>query len=206
MTSQANLQSDDLQARKAETRRSAGAIRRQLHERSTGAGAALAAQDLGFLGAPGGRVVSGFYPYKSEIDVLPLMARLSEQGWRTALPVVVADGLPLEFRLWRPGEETVAGVWNIPIPDETSPATDPDVLLVPMLAFDAHGYRLGYGGGFYDRSLERLRATKKVIAVGVAYRGQQRDHVPHDDLDQPLDWVLTEEGLITPRKDSPECA
>jgi len=139
------------------------------------------------------RVVSGFFPYKSEISTLPLLRRLAGEGWNVAMPVVIAAGLPLIFRRWQPGEATVPGVWNIPVPPETSPELQPDVLLVPMLAFDRQGYRLGYGGGFYDRTLVKLRAAKPVVAVGVAYAAQEVPAVPRADYDQPLDWIMTEE-------------
>jgi 5-formyltetrahydrofolate cyclo-ligase len=85
------------------------------------------------------------------------------------------------------------GLWDIPVPPETAPEVIPDVLLVPMLAFDRRGYRLGYGGGFYDRTLEKLRALKKVTAVGVAYHAQMADDVPVGPHDAPLDYVMTEQ-------------
>ena len=156
----------------------------------------LAQRGLPFASAPPQSVISGFFPYKSEISTLPLLTRLHEDGWKLAMPVVMGEGLPLTFRIWAPGEPTVSGIWNIPVPAETSPEVLPDVLLVPMLAFDAKGYRLGYGGGFYDRSLERLRAVKPIIAVGIAYDEQRVDGVPHLAYDQPLDWVLTPSGPL----------
>ena len=91
------------------------------------------------------------------------------------------------------------GMWDIPVPAETAPEVLPDVLLVPMLAFDAQGYRLGYGGGFYDRTLEKLRALKPVVAIGVAYAAQEVTEVPHGDHDQPLDLIMTEKGPFTMR-------
>ena len=136
--------------------------------------------------------VSGFYPYLSEISVLELLGRLASAGWATALPVVVAKDEPLIFRRWSPGEALVSGLWGIQIPPGTALEVSPDVLLVPMLAYDARGYRLGYGGGFYDRTLAKLRASKKITAIGVAYSGQEVEEVPHDEHDQPLDWIMTE--------------
>lgn len=161
------------------------------------AGAKLAAAGLDFLGLEP-RVVSGFKSFADEIDVLPLMARLARQGWRTALPVVVARGRPLLFRAWEPGEPTVAGPWSIPVPLATAPELEPDVLLVPMLAFDRQGFRLGYGGGFYDRTLAVLRAMKPVVAVGVAYAAQEVAELPRGPHDEPLDWILTEDGPKRP--------
>ncbi len=138
------------------------------------------------------RIVSGFHPYKTEISTLVLLDRLSNEDWQTALPVVQGKGLPLIFRAWRPGEALVSGLWDIKIPPESAGIVEPDVLLVPMLAFDRRGYRLGYGGGFYDRTLAQLRARKAVTAIGIAYHGQGVEEVPHDDLDQRLDYIMTE--------------
>jgi 5-formyltetrahydrofolate cyclo-ligase len=156
----------------------------------------LAQRGLPFAFAPPQAVISGFFPYKSEISALPLLTRLHGDGWTLAMPVVVGEGLPLTFRIWAPGEPTVAGIWNIPVPAETSPEGLPDVLLVPMLAFDARGYRLGYGGGFYDRTLIKLRALKPIVAIGVAYSGQEVAEVPRADHDQPLDYIMTEKATF----------
>jgi 5-formyltetrahydrofolate cyclo-ligase len=142
------------------------------------------------------RVVSGFFPYKSEIDVRPLLGKLAAEGWTTCLPIVIAKNEPLMFRRWLPGEPTVPGVWDIPRPADDAPEVLPDVLLVPLMAFDRLGYRLGYGGGFYDRTLEKLRKRKTVTAIGVAYADQQVDSVPRGAHDQPLDFILTEKGLL----------
>ncbi len=154
------------------------------------AGAALAARGLPIRLDPG--IVSGFIPYKSEISTIPLLNALRRCGWTTALPVVIAPGQPLVFRAWAPGAPLVAGVWDIPIPPETATEVLPDVLLVPMLAFDRAGYRLGYGGGFYDRTLEKLRKLKPVTAIGIAYQAQMVDQVPRGVHDAPLDYVMTE--------------
>ncbi|MFN4143898.1 5-formyltetrahydrofolate cyclo-ligase [Aestuariivirga sp.] len=137
-------------------------------------------------------IVSGFIPYKSEITTLPLLERLGREGWVTSLPVVVAADAPLVFRAWKPGDELLPGMWDIPIPHASAPEVLPDVLLVPMLAFDRQGYRLGYGGGFYDRTLEKLRKLKKIVAVGVAYHAQMVEEVPRGPFDAPLDFVMTE--------------
>ncbi len=140
------------------------------------------------------RIASGFMPFRTEIDVRPLLDALAEAGWRTALPVIEGPKLPLTFRAWAPGDPTVAGRWDILHPAPEAPVVEPDVLLVPMLAFDARGFRLGYGGGFYDRSLALLRAKKPVIAIGIAYAGQEVPEVPRGEFDEPLDWILTEKG------------
>lgn len=155
------------------------------------AGPALAARGLPVVRQPG--IVSGFIPYKSEISTIPLLNTLRRAGWTTALPVVIAPAQPLVFRSWAPGEPLVPGVWDIPMPAETAAEVLPDVLLVPMLAFDRAGYRLGYGGGFYDRTLEKLRKLKTVVAIGIAYQAQMVDEVPRGPHDAPLDFVMTEE-------------
>jgi 5-formyltetrahydrofolate cyclo-ligase len=113
---------------------------------------------------------------------------------------VLGKNLPLKFRLWTPGEPTIAGVWNIPMPPEAAAEIFPDVVLVPMLAFDKQGYRLGYGGGFYDRTLRQLRARKSIEAIGIAYAAQEIPKVPHGEHDEPLDWILTERGIRKPER------
>ena len=100
------------------------------------------------------------------------------------------------FRAWTPGDAMDSGVWGIAEPKADKPALDPDILLMPLLAFDRQGWRLGYGGGFYDRTLQGLRARKAVVAVGLGYDEQEVDAVPHLDYDQRLDWVLTPSGPL----------
>jgi 5-formyltetrahydrofolate cyclo-ligase len=160
------------------------------------AGAQLADHGLPFLKIAPGAVVSGFSAIRDEIDPAALLARLHAAGYRLCLPVIEGKGLPLVFRAWSPGDAMGKVQWGIaePLPDK--PVLEPDVVLVPLLAFDAMGYRLGYGGGFYDRTLERLRAIKPVVAVGVAYDELKVDAVPHQGYDQPLDWVLTPSGPL----------
>jgi 5-formyltetrahydrofolate cyclo-ligase len=155
------------------------------------ASARLAAHGLGFAGIASTAVVSGFSPIGDEIDPLPLLVRLAEEGHRLCLPVIVAKGAPLVFRSWTPADPTRDAVWGIREPLPSAPAMDPDVLLVPLLAFDARGHRLGYGGGFYDRSIARLRALKPIITIGIAFDEQRFEHMPHTGEDQALDWVLT---------------
>jgi 5-formyltetrahydrofolate cyclo-ligase len=185
-----NMPDDKRRARSEAAKRRAEA-HRLLHQ---AAGLALAQRGLPFARQAQQRTISGFFPYKSEISLLPLLARLHGEGWVTAMPVVIDEGLPLVFRAWGPGEPTLPGIWDIPAPLEAAPEVLPDVLLVPMLAFDHRGYRLGYGGGFYDRTLEKLRGLKPVTAIGVAYAAQEMSEVPHGEFDQPLDWIMTEKA------------
>lgn len=186
-----------LPADKAAARKIASGNRLRAHEQFKESAPALLAS-LGFpaKAKDGFNIVSAFHPVRSEIDTRPLLHRLANEGWITCLPVVVGEGLPLKFRTWLHGDEMVMGVMSIHIPHERAVEVEPDVLIVPMLAFDRKGYRLGYGGGFYDRTLDKLRAKKKVIAIGAAYAAQEVDHVPHADHDQPLDYVMTERGMF----------
>lgn len=138
-------------------------------------------------------IVAGFWPIKDEIDIRPLMAELANQGCHLALPVVQARGKPLLFRAWSPGEPLEPGVFGTLQPFAHSAVLEPDILIVPLLACDEAGWRLGYGGGFYDRTLALLRARRKVTAVGVGFNAQLIAAVPHGPEDQPLDWLLTDQ-------------
>jgi 5-formyltetrahydrofolate cyclo-ligase len=159
------------------------------------AGQAVADRGPPVAVAPG-TVVSGFWPIRSEINPLPLMRRFADSGAGLALPVIAGRAQPLAMRAWSFGAPLVAGVWGIrePLPD--APEVFPDILIVPLLAFDRRGRRLGYGAGHYDRTIARLRAMKPVITVGIAFAAQQIDEVPTTPRDERLDLVLTEDGTI----------
>ena len=158
------------------------------------AGRLLAAHGLDFLRVPSQTIVSGFAAIRDEINPADLMTWLHEEGFRMALPVMVGKGQPLVMRTWAPGDILEPAAWGIAEPSLDKLEVEPQVVLVPLLAFDMRGYRLGYGGGFYDRTLAKLRAKKPVVAVGVAYDEQQVDAVPAESYDQQLDWVLTPSG------------
>lgn len=158
------------------------------------ASATLAVHGIGFADVPPPAWVTGFLPIGAEIDPTPLMLRLLNEGYGLALPVMEAKGKPLVFRAWKPGDPMRDVKWGIREPLETALTVEPDVILGPLLAFDRLGYRLGYGGGFYDRTLARLRAMKPVIAIGLAFDEQRVDAVPHEDYDERLDWILTPSG------------
>lgn len=178
---------------KAEARKAAAKRRKAAHDEiAADAPLMLAGRRFPVEPQAGASVVSAFFPYKSEIDTRPLLGKLAGEGWTTCLPIVIELESPLIFRAWKPGEPTVPGVWDIPRPADDAALVEPDVLLVPMLAFDRKGFRLGYGGGFYDRTLALLRGKKKITAIGVAYAAQEMPSVPHDSRDQPLDFVMTE--------------
>ena len=187
----------DVENMKAEARKAAAEVRNGAHDMAReDAGLRLVALPWPIAPVQGRSVVSAFYPYETEIDTRPLLGHLAGEGWTTCLPIVIARGEPLVFRRWLPGEPTIAGVWGIPRPPDSSPLVEPDVLLVPLMAFDRRGYRLGYGGGFYDRTLALLRHKKPVVAIGVAYAAQEVDRVPHGDHDQPMDFVMTEKEVF----------
>ncbi len=147
--------------------------------------------DMGWVSA-----VSGFWPIGGEANVMPLLKALGARGLEMALPVVPGRGQPLEFRQWQPDDPMDSGPFGIAEPKSTAPVIEPDMLLVPLLAFDRAGGRLGYGGGYYDRTLAGLRAGKRILAVGIAYAAQECPTVPCGDHDAPLDWVLTETAAI----------
>ncbi len=140
--------------------------------------------------------VAGYWPMADEMDVRPLLTRLAEEGREIALPVVVAKDAPLIFRRWRPGLVLEDGDFGTRHPGPDEPEVTPAIVLVPLLAFDAQGYRLGWGGGFYDRTLARLRASGPVVAVGVAYQSQLVDSVPRTATDEALDWMVTDSGVL----------
>jgi 5-formyltetrahydrofolate cyclo-ligase len=146
--------------------------------------------------SPKTTIVAGYWPIGTELDVRHTLSHLDLIGFGCALPVVVAKGEPLTFRTWTPQTPMERSGLGILAPAATVPEVDPDVLLVPLLAFDRAGYRLGYGAGFYDRTLERLRRSKRVTAVGIGFAGQEVDSVPRDQYDQPLDWLVTERFLL----------
>jgi 5-formyltetrahydrofolate cyclo-ligase len=145
-------------------------------------------------------IVAGFMPMKSEINPLPLMRKLADAGARLALPVVAGQGKPLIMRAWGFGEPLAAGVWGIRQPPPAAPAVAPDILIVPLLAFDRAGHRIGYGAGYYDMTIAVLRAQKAVVAIGLAFAAQEIAAVPATPHDSPLDLVLTEREVIDLRR------
>jgi 5-formyltetrahydrofolate cyclo-ligase len=143
---------------------------------------------------PPGAIVSAYVAIGDEADPAPLLAMLRERGYGIALPRVVGRGKALDFHLYEAGAKLVPGGFGLSEPNRDWPKVEPDVLAVPLLAFDRHGYRIGYGAGFYDRTLARLRASKRVLAAGYAFAAQEFPDIPHDENDARLDWVVTETG------------
>jgi 5-formyltetrahydrofolate cyclo-ligase len=152
------------------------------------------------IGIRPGSVVAGYWPIATEIDDRPLLARLHDRGCVCALPIVVARGAPLAFRRWAPLDDVEPGEHETWQPPASAPEVVPDVVVVPLVAFDADGWRLGQGVGYYDRTLQALRAAGPVVAIGMAYAAQRFGAVPHGPLDQPLDWLLSEQGLARARR------
>lgn len=145
------------------------------------------------LALPPQAVVASYWPMGAEADPRALTRALVGLGHPIILPCVT--GRRLVFRRWREGDELVTTPFGVSEPLAAAPDCVPAALLVPLLAFDADGYRLGYGGGYYDRTLAELRALGPIVAVGVAFGGQEVTHLPRESHDQPLDMVITEHGV-----------
>jgi len=181
---------------KATLRREAAARRDALPADARKARAeAIAARDFPLTIAPGA-IISAFMPLKSEISPLPLMQKLAGEGAQLALPRIVGRGSPLSMRAWQFGGPLERGQWGIREPRSDAPEVEPDILLVPLLAFDRAGYRIGYGAGYYDMTIARLRSRKAVTAVGIAFAAQEVSEIPRTPRDERLDLVLTEREVI----------
>jgi 5-formyltetrahydrofolate cyclo-ligase len=181
---------------KAELRAVALAKRDALSDEQRAAAAqALAKRGLPVAVAPG-MVVSAYSPIRNEIDPVPLMRKLAEQGAKLALPAVLARGKSLAFRAWSPDDRLMLGPLGILEPSPAAAEMIPDIMLVPLAAFDRQGHRIGYGAGHYDYTLAHLRKAKAITAIGVAFAVQQIKLVPALPHDVPLDYVLTETKIF----------
>jgi 5-formyltetrahydrofolate cyclo-ligase len=180
----------DLSIVKDQARSHAFAARKQAFAKGQGQAAEILAD---FLAPHRARPLAGYIPMRTEIDPLPAMA--AHQG-PVGVPVIIGPGQALRFREWSPGCALVEGAFRAMIPAEGA-WIEPEILIVPLVAFDARGYRLGYGGGFYDRTLEGLRARHPVLAVGFAFAAQEMDTLPLEPTDQRLDAIVTENGVLT---------
>ncbi|NBN65250.1 5-formyltetrahydrofolate cyclo-ligase [Microvirga tunisiensis] len=184
----------DIGARKAAVRKQALARRAALPLPERIEASLMLAEAAGLLGLPGGVTVAGFWPIRDEIDPRPLLFRLGELGHPLCLPVVVGPRLVFR-RLTRETQLVRAGFGTV-VPDERAPELTPDVLLMPLSAYDDRGWRLGYGRGYYDTAIADLMAVgHPVRRIGLAFSVQQVDHVPTEPHDQPLEAILTEQGL-----------
>ena len=142
-----------------------------------------------------GRIVGGYMPMREELDCLPLMAALAAKGYQIALPVIETRGTPLLFRGWSPGDPLRVGNFDVREPLAAAPFLLPDILLAPLAAFDSAGYRIGYGGGYYDRTLSLFRSNRRITAIGLAFDEQEVPLFPHEAHDQRLDYLLTPTGV-----------
>ncbi len=140
--------------------------------------------------------VAAYWPFRDEIDVRPLLAALEAMGCNCLLPVMIGRKEPLQFHQWKPGDVLESSRFGVLEPSKFHPSTTPDVVILPLLAFDRHGMRLGYGGGYYDRTLNALRRKGEVLAIGVAYHDQEMDDIPHDAYDQKMDALVTDQAVI----------
>lgn len=174
--------------------RKAGFARRKVafESRQSAPAQVLAEVLAGYRGVP----LSGYMPIRTEIDPLPVMAEAAAHGV-VGVPVIIGKGQPLRFSRWEPGCEMRDGPFGARIPAQDD-FFDPEIVIVPLVAFDRQGGRLGYGGGFYDRTLEQLRARRATLAIGFAFAGQEAEALPLEPTDQPLDMIVTENGVITP--------
>lgn len=177
-----------VETRKAEARKACFAARAVAFAKGQGQAAEILAD---FLAPRRGRALAGYMAMRTEAD--PMAAMAAHQG-AVGVPVIEAAGQPLRFREWSPGCALVEGAFRAMIPAEGA-WVEPEVVIVPLVGFDARGYRLGYGGGFYDRTLAMLRARRPTLAVGFAFAAQEVAEVPIDAYDQKLDAIVTEQGL-----------
>ena len=156
---------------------------------------AIAARGLP-VGVTRGAIVSGFMPMKTEINPLPLLRKLADAGAQLALPAIAGRGKPLIMRAWTFGGMLKSGQWGIREPTAEAPEVAPDILIVPLACFDRAGHRIGYGAGYYDMTINALRAKKKVVAIGIGFAAQEIPRVPATERDERLDLVLTERETI----------
>lgn len=186
-----NVTSADMADQKTTARKAAFVRRKDAHARHREAAseALCAAMD-----GVSGQVIAGYLPIRTEADPLSAMTRLAASN-RICVPVIEGPGQPLIFRAWRPGCTLVEGPFRVMIPEDGATLV-PDILIVPMVAFDAGLFRLGYGGGFYDRTLAALRAEKRVRATGFAYSVQGVERLPTESTDEPLDEIVTESTVL----------
>jgi 5-formyltetrahydrofolate cyclo-ligase len=156
-------------------------------------GAAIDRNLRAVLAARDPALISFYWPFRGEFDPRPLIRDLLGQGWRAALPVVVTKKAPLEFRLWTPDAPMVDGIWNIPVPRDGA-VVAPNVVLAPVVGFDAARYRLGYGGGYYDRTLVTL--SPRAFAIGIGFEFSRLPTIHPQSFDQRLDIIVTEAEII----------
>ncbi|MBL1438194.1 MAG: 5-formyltetrahydrofolate cyclo-ligase [Rhodobacteraceae bacterium] len=180
---------------KQAARKVAMAQRKVAHNAAIGAGKATAQHLLAWLETqPKLTTISGYMPIHTELDILPAMHALHERGYALCVPVIMGKAMPLKFSAWTPDTKMVKGPFGAMVPENANWRC-PELLLCPMLAFDTVGQRMGYGGGFYDRTIAQLAPVR---ALGFAYAAQQVKSLPSEPTDMPLEGVITETGLLSP--------
>ncbi|MBC6440266.1 MAG: 5-formyltetrahydrofolate cyclo-ligase [Rhodospirillales bacterium] len=188
-----NMNPMDTNDKKAALRARCLERRKALHAAQPQAGEMACDHFLNSPGFPDEAPVAAYLPVRDEFDVMPFAEVAEMLGHPVGMPVVKGKGRPLTFLEWTPDMDLVEGALGIPTPPPDAPQVIPEMVLVPMMAFDSDGYRLGYGGGFYDRTLADLRQRNpNTIAVGVCFAGLEVASVPHDEHDARLDWIVTE--------------
>ncbi len=176
---------------KAAARKAAFARRKVAHAAAgPGVSAVLSSVLAGYRGVP----LAGYMPIRTEISPLPAMAEAAAYG-KVGLPVIQSAGAPLQFSRWEPEVPLRDGPFGAQVP-EIDDFFDPEIVIVPLVAFTRAGGRLGYGGGFYDRTLEQLRTRRRTLAIGFAYAAQEAEELPLEPTDQPLDMIITEQGVL----------
>ena len=181
---------------KAGLRRAGLGRRREVHrDKAASAAQALTERLMTDIGSVE-NTIAGYWPIGDEIDCRPAMEKLAKNGAQLALPVVAGQGQVLIFRIWKPGEQLETGPFGTSHPGLNSGVCVPSILLLPLIAFDKTGQRLGDGAGYYDRTIAALRAGGKILAVGVGYDEQEIEHLPADDHDQVMDAVITDQRTL----------
>ncbi|HEV8678950.1 MAG TPA: 5-formyltetrahydrofolate cyclo-ligase [Stellaceae bacterium] len=186
----------DIDEEKRALRVRAAEKRRVAHGADADGRSGVAVRDHALAGLPVAKaaVIGGYWPIGTEMNVHPLLVALHERGHVIGLPHA-HRGQPMTYHRWQPNDRLAPGIFGIAMPDRRTPEVAPDILLMPLLAFDRQGNRLGYGSGYNDRTIPVLRARKALLCVGIAYAAQEFDYVPHNALDQRLDWMVTERGV-----------
>ena len=186
------MTADALTEAKTAARQAAFARRKEAHDTAGPGRAGLLSSVLaGYRGVP----LAGYWPIRTEISPIPAMEEAAAHG-PVGLPVIEDHGLPLRFSRWEPGCAMRDGPFGAAVPAVDDWIT-PEILILPLVAFDRAGTRLGYGGGFYDRTLEGLRAHRPTLAIGFAYAAQEAESLPREDTDQPLDMIVTEKEVLS---------
>lgn len=162
---------------------------------TTHAAKSLESNFLNYFKPTRNETIAVYWPFRQEIDVIPLLRQLDTMGCSCLLPAVIGRKEPLQFRKWKPGDNLVVSRFGVLEPPVRHTIVTPDIIVTPLLAFDSTGYRLGFGGGFYDRTIAELRKLSDFYAVGAAFEGQEIDNVPHDKFDQRLDAIVTEKRV-----------